>query len=325
VRLTWSLVQPEGDSTPTGPAGLGHTRSGQTGDRLVVLHPELPLVLTGGEWGGALGAIRGADPPAWPDLLTVARQAVPAGVWPLGPARAAGRTRVQVVHARAAEMISGSRWTAEPDPRWESPVRQAVTELRLEQLGRRRTGDLQPVEHWPVSAVARIPTAQGWVWLKAVPPLFDREPGVLEVLGQRAPGRVPRLLAVARDEHGARFLMQHAGVVPDEVDDRQRPALARLLARVLAELQVSTVDLLPRLAAAGAADRSPAALAVELDGMLVDGVELGRLDPVELSELRRRLPELTENLFALADGPLPQVLIHGDYHPWNVAGPAGTR
>jgi hypothetical protein len=192
-------------------------------------------------------------------------------------------------------------------------------DARLAEAGQRRIGDLEPKEHWGVSAVARVPTSGGSMWLKAVPPFFAREPGVLRLLDERLPGRVPAVVAADETAVETRMLLADAGPVPDEVDPHDRPRLAALLA----DLQVRSLDLLPRLTAAGCADHSPTQLGVELARMAEEGVELDQLDAQERAALRRLVPQLTDQLLALSSGPLPTVLVHGDFHPWNVARPSG--
>jgi Phosphotransferase enzyme family len=200
---------------------------------------------------------------------------------------------------------------------------------RLAELGRRRTGPLEIREQGAISAVGRASTlestestegTQSTVWFKAVPPIFAREPAVLALLGQRSIGPVPRVLAMDQNESdqndgGARLLMDDAGEVPDRIAPGDRPRLAALLA----QLQVRTLDLGPQLLAAGCADRSPARLASELVRMAHDGFELHLLEPAERKALRRLIPQLSDQLQALESGPLPSTLVHGDFHPWNVA------
>jgi aminoglycoside phosphotransferase (APT) family kinase protein len=320
---------------------------------VVVLHPERPLVLIGEDPAHGVVDVGVDDPPpSWTDLLDAARRVVPGGAWPLGPTRNAPGLSLHTVQARTESVAPGYRWIDEPDPRWPEPVRGAVTtamdedagrvptrplrvpwmhrgwwpeatasvDARLAESDRVRTGEVEPKEHWGISAVASIPTNRGTVWLKAVPAIFAREPAVLALLGERLPGRVPAVLATAdEDAGGARFLSEDAGTVPEDVDDADPP----LLAALIADLQVRTLDLLPRLAAAGCADRSPARLATELARMADDGIELDRLDSDERAALKRSVPELTDRRLALSAGPLPTVLVHGDFHAWNVTRKAG--
>jgi aminoglycoside phosphotransferase (APT) family kinase protein len=317
-------------------------------DLVVVLHPDRPLVLTGGEIPDGVVEVSADDPPAnWTGLLVATRQVVPDGAWPLGPTRSLPGLWLHTALARTAAVAPGYRWSDGPDPLWSSPVRRAVTaaldeddgrvptplrvawmrrgwweeattwvDAQLAKTDRRRTGDVEPKEHWGISAVARVPTTAGALWLKAVPPIFAREPAVLSVLGERVPGMVPVVFARADEPGGgSRFLTEDAGDVPDDVDPADPPRLAALIA----ELQVRTLDLLPQLAAAGCVDRSPARLVSELVRMAEDGFELDQLDAEERAKLAGLVPEITDRLRALADGPLPTVLVHGDFHAWNVA------
>jgi Phosphotransferase enzyme family len=322
-------------------------------DLVVVLHPERPLVLTGGDVADGVVEVSVDDPPAnWPELLAATRQVVPDGAWPLGPSRRVPGMWLHAAHARTTSIAPGYRWSDLPDPQWSAPVRGAVTaaldedagripthplrspwmqrgwwdeatawvDARLAEAGRRRTGEVEPKEHWGVSAVALVPATGEVLWLKAVPPIFRREPAVLAVLGERLPGLVPILFACAEEAGGgSRFLTEDAGPVPDDVDDADLPRLAALIA----DLQVRTLDLLPRLAAAGCVDRSPARLASELARMAQDGFEIDLLTADERALLSGLVPEISDRLRALSDGPLPTVLVHGDFHAWNVTRTAG--
>jgi hypothetical protein len=328
----------------TGPAGGGDR------DVLVVLHPERPLVQVGGVAGPSdFAQLSGAEPPPWSVLLQVARRVAPAGAWPLGPHRKVAGFRLHVLQARQPSLSGDGRWREDPDPSWPVAVRDVVAavldedagrtptpalraswmrrgwwqeatdwvDARLAEAGRYRTGDLEPQEHWGVSAVARVPATGGALWLKAVAPMFRREPPVLAVLASGVPGRVPAVFAAQDGPAGALFLLGDAGPVPDEVAEGDRVRLAGLLA----DLQVKTLDLLPRLRAAGCADRSPAALCAGLARVAEDGFELDQLTPTERVNLRNGIPRLTQQLLSLDKATLPEVLVHGDFHPWNVARP----
>jgi aminoglycoside phosphotransferase (APT) family kinase protein len=320
-------------------------------DLVLVMHPDRPMVLAGGDSGGVVEVTIDDPPPGWADLLAAARRLVPDGAWPLGPDRGVPGARVHVVQARTASVAPGFRWADVPDQSLPEAVRRAAftvmeqdagtvpthplrspwmqrgwwtaatawVDARLAEAGRERTGELEPRECWAVSAVARVPATGGALWLKAAPPIFAREPAVLGVLAERLPGRVPRVLAADDAGPGSCFLMEDAGAVPDEPDDADPPRLAALIA----DLQVRTLDLLPQLVAAGCVDRSPARLADELTRMAEDGMELDLLDPAERATLHRVLPRVCDGLLALADSPLPTVLVHGDFHAWNVVRTAG--
>ncbi|MFD4674797.1 phosphotransferase [Lentzea sp. NPDC058450] len=60
-----------------------------------------------------------------------------------------------------------------------------------------RTGPAVQVRTWNLSTVHRLPTANGPVWLKAVPPFFADEGAVIEMVAAHDPGLVPQVIARA--------------------------------------------------------------------------------------------------------------------------------
>ncbi|MEU3650109.1 phosphotransferase [Lentzea sp. NPDC034063] len=60
-----------------------------------------------------------------------------------------------------------------------------------------RTGPAVQVRTWAMSVVHRLPTADGPVWLKAVPPFFSDEGAVIEMVADVDPTLVPKLIASA--------------------------------------------------------------------------------------------------------------------------------
>ncbi|MFD5829076.1 phosphotransferase [Lentzea sp. NPDC060358] len=69
-----------------------------------------------------------------------------------------------------------------------------------------RTGPAAQVRTWNLSSVHRLPTADGPVWLKAVPPFFADEGAVIEMVAAHDPALVPEVLARAP----GRVLLSHA-------------------------------------------------------------------------------------------------------------------
>ncbi|WP_189153969.1 phosphotransferase [Lentzea pudingi] len=60
-----------------------------------------------------------------------------------------------------------------------------------------RTGPAAQVRSWNLSSVHRLPTANGQVWLKAVPPFFADEGSVIKMVAAHDPTLVPEVLASA--------------------------------------------------------------------------------------------------------------------------------
>jgi hypothetical protein len=331
--------------------------AGPTTDLLLVLHPERPLVLDAvptvadgaqyPDWTDLLSAAAALCPDgAWPHgpvrvtaagrvSVVVARSdRVAAGAaWvpapPSGlpdPVRDAVRAVLDEDAGRAPVDARRVPWMRRGW--WDEATRWVDDALAA--AGRApRTAPPRPVVAGSISAVAEVATAAGVLWLKAVPGFFAREPALVPALADvrahaGADGgplpQVPHVVASRDDGRdgrpgGARMLTTDAGPVPDDVLPGERERLGAGLAR----LQVATAPHLAVLRDRGRLDdRSPDGLADGLARVVGDGVGLGMLDADERARLRAVTPFWQDRLRALASSGLPPVLVHGDYHPWNV-------
>jgi hypothetical protein len=182
----------------------------------------------------------------------------------------------------------------------------------LHSLGRRRSGPGEQIKTWNLSSVWRLPTREGDTWLKAVPPFFAHEGAVIGAIG---PPSVPVLLGT---EPGRALL----GDVPGE--DRFGAPLDLMLEMVviLVKLQTTWMDRLPELLSLGVpdwrADQLSLALArlVERCGNQVDIKKRRALD--------RLVSGLPDRWTAIEACGLPPTLVHGDFHPGNFRGEAGS-
>ncbi len=173
------------------------------------------------------------------------------------------------------------------------------------------TGAPVQVKTWNLSSIWRVPTAAGTVWLKHVPPFFAHEPLVLDALGPFAP--VPKLLA----GEPARMLL--ADVAGYDCYDATEPQLMAMT-DALVDLQLEVGPTPLPLLELGLPDwRQPAFL------RLAAGV-IERDAPADVADrLHRLVDDLPARFAALAECGLPDVLVHGDFHPgnvrWSGAGP----
>jgi hypothetical protein len=156
---------------------------------------------------------------------------------------------------------------------------------------------------WNLSGLFRLPTADGPVWLKAIPPFAAAEPAAIRAVAELDPPLVPTVLAsgpgrlLLTDVPGEDCWEASAQTVV-EVLDRWVGVQARLarLARPLS----------------GLPDRRPHVLR-EAVGDLLDGPVGAELDPAEVRAARA----LQDRWEALAGCGLPDTLVHGDFHPGN--------
>jgi Phosphotransferase enzyme family len=109
--------------------------------------------------------------------------------------------------------------------------------------------DLEPHRMWPLSAVLSGELNGETVFLKAVFPLFHREPSITEALALEHPGAVPDVLRVDH-ERGWMLMRELRGEITESVTVSLAPAL-REHARIQRSWSVRTEDLL----ALGAQDR----------------------------------------------------------------------
>ncbi len=80
-------------------------------------------------------------------------------------------------------------------PGWFPSFNQEIDEA-LGFLGHQRTGPSVQARHWTLSAILRVPTDAGPVWVKAIPPAFAHEPTVLSLVASTGQTVAPTPLAV---------------------------------------------------------------------------------------------------------------------------------
>ena len=171
------------------------------------------------------------------------------------------------------------------------------------------TGAPVQLRHWGLSAVLRV----GDVVLKEVPTALAHEGRITRALSEAAPGRVPTVLAV----DGNRFLMEAFAAADRSVEPDGLLALGQLQRDVLASVDAPDRRL-ERLA------DDAAALTPEV--LRDDGYDLaptdGRLPPraitdADLDALAAMIDRLPGDIARLP--PLPDTIVHGDFHVGNVA------
>lgn len=185
-------------------------------------------------------------------------------------------------------------------------------EEQLVGCGRPPTGPIEQVRHWGLSALMRVPTRDGDVWFKAVFPLFAHEPVVTALLHREAPSAVPPVLAIHEEEGwmllddvGQDIVAAHADA--DDTTVRQLVALQRRF-----------IDRNPDLVAAGCPTRGFATLADELSAVLADPATLEWID-VPPARAEGIVAWVRRAVAAAHRLGYPDTLVHGDFHPHNVA------
>lgn len=177
----------------------------------------------------------------------------------------------------------------------------------------------RPVYSWGLSMLLRAPTAVGPVFLKCSTPHFEREAALTNVLAGATPDLVTDVIDVDADENW--LLMRDHGdhALGDEPAEAWGPGLA-----TYAAIQRAWRDRTAELVAGGAPERPLAALAEAMPGFADREALASRLTAEERAAWVAAMPACIEACHRLDRlGPAP-TLVHGDLHPWNVAGSATT-
>ena len=165
---------------------------------------------------------------------------------------------------------------------------------------------------WSVSSLHRVETAAGRYYFKAAPTIFRYEAVVTEMLAERFPETIPRPIAVDSDRGW--FLTADFG---DELVATMDPPHWEGALDALVTLQRSSVASVESLLGSGCLDRRPGVLQSQVKELAADGSEWL---PDELaSRLRAAVPRFQDLCEEIASSPIPDTLVHGDFHAENVA------
>jgi Phosphotransferase enzyme family len=179
-------------------------------------------------------------------------------------------------------------------------------------------GPIETVKSWSVSRVLRVSTTRGDVYFKAVPRLFAAEPVVTRLLAEWCPEHVPDVLAIDA-ERGWLLVRDGGQKLRAEPSAYLQARYRRAAMRALAELQRASIDRTADLLAAGATDRRLPQLVGQLDALLAEAASLDDADPQLLGRVGTAAPDLRSMAARLGEIGIPDTLVHGDFHPGNVA------
>jgi hypothetical protein len=279
--------------------------------------------------GEVLGLLPPVDleMPWWPeadDLVAAVRErdGIEITVLRLLRATAAGMAGGEVTYLAETDRVPPlalEKWSG--DPLADQPLRQTWAqpggpadllgwaEDRFTEQGIVRTGPAQQMRTWNLSALWRIPTTVGRIWLKAVPTFFAHEGAVIDWIGAPA---APRLIDFAP---GRTLIADIVGAVNHEV---REPTALRPMVSLLTGLQQRGVDRLEELLGIGVPDRRLATMVPRIAAVVEQwGSGLDEPERRSVDSLVRGLPA---RLPAIAECGVPDTLVHGDFHPGNVAG-----
>lgn len=179
------------------------------------------------------------------------------------------------------------------------------------------TGPAEPVRTMPWSMVARVPTGQGFVYLKQMAPTFAQEGRLLTTLaGWNGVWPLPRVLA--SNEALDCFLMEDSGVpLRGVLRQHYDVGLVTSLMSACAEIQKTSMAHIDNLLAMGLPDwrleNWP-----RLYADLIEHATAQQIDPDILLGLEGRKDALAKLCDRLAAYNIPATLEHSDFNDSNV-------
>ncbi len=181
---------------------------------------------------------------------------------------------------------------------------------------------LEPARVSPWSALWRVPTSDGALWLKACAPTMTHEVAVLSLLSRVRPDVVPPILAVEPKQ--GLILMRDGGELlrPRTRGEREVEHWTHIFPRY-ARLQRELAPYAGEMLAAGVMDRRPTTLPALYDALLADEAALAigaahGLTPAEHAQLRALSPTFAARCLQVDALGIPATIDHSDFHDANI-------
>ena len=203
-------------------------------------------------------------------------------------------------------------------PQWSRPgwVAEAGAWMRTEMARAGFADPRPPTVHWlwGVSAVLVAESRDGTVYLKGSSAYFRGEAAVTRALAERSPSLLPSVIAIEPDRGW--LLMRDFGGA--ELGEQPEASWGAGLDALL-ELQQAWLGRGEELVELGADRRPLTELATWVEGTTKDTPLLAGWTPEQRTRWMDAVPTMVQACHRLDElGPEPS-LVHGDFHPWNVA------
>lgn len=250
------------------------------------------------------------------DNLSPDKEEIPGAVWlPQGRVNSFGLANPDhrsVIHAWFDWMENDAAQRADWAKRgWFHQARDWMIE-QLDRLGIVPSGPVEQLRAWSRSCVLRVPTSEGWVYLKDVADVFSYEPVITRVIAQRHPGCAPDVLVV--DVARSWMLMRDMGgeVLSAEHDlEKWQEAI-----RLFAAIQIDMTKHTRMLISLGCPDHNLDHLSTQIERLMAN-LPAG-LTQEEMHDLMQIAPVLQKRIDTLLDRHMPLTLGHGDFWSGNV-------
>ena len=199
---------------------------------------------------------------------------------------------------------------------------QSATEWTTEQCSGLGIELIAPVEQFHKSqrsSVLRARTSRSFVYMKAVPEMFEHELPLTQALSEQFPQLLPEVLAM--DAQRSWLLMDDCG--DDDLGSYEDLAVWQAVLESYSRVQVDLTNQTNRLFTLGCPDWGLEHLADSIDGLLTDTSAMlpdtpWGLTTAEIDNLQNRASEFKDACGGLLDYSVPHTLEHGDFGYWQV-------
>ena len=210
-------------------------------------------------------------------------------------------------------------------PQWSRPGWLAEAALWMQEqmiMARYPDPEVPRIHHlWGLSVVLSAASPAGSAFLKCSGDRFRHESRVTQVLAGRSRGYLPGVLAIEPDRGWLLMRDLDAPLLGDQPESMWHLGLD-----ALAGLQQEWLGRTDDLLAAGAELRPLCQLADWVNGTALDADLMGRLAPELRGAWLASVPAMVDACASLDRIGPGTSLVHGDFHPWNVAaGQDGTQ
>ncbi|MEM1393695.1 MAG: aminoglycoside phosphotransferase family protein [Cyanobacteria bacterium P01_H01_bin.150] len=187
---------------------------------------------------------------------------------------------------------------------------------QLSDLNYQQLSPVECIKSWGISCVLRVQTNNGNLYLKEAStlPLFCNEPVVTKELKKLFPEHIPTVLSINSERHW--MLLADFG---EPIGRNSSVKVKKDVYRLLAQIQIKSVEHIDNLLNVGCLDRRLEKLATQIDFLINDEIVLSQLKAAEIEQLTKIAPRLKILCSKLAEYKIPQTLVHGDLHLGNVA------
>ncbi len=198
---------------------------------------------------------------------------------------------------------------------WFNSASQWISE-QLQELNYQQLAPVECIKTWGISCVLRVRTNNGNIYLKesSTLPLFCNEPVVTKELAKLFPENIPTVLSIDSERYW--MLLADFG---EPIGRSSSVNVKKDVYRLLAQIQIKSVEHIDNLLNVGCLDRRLEKLATQVDALFNDKIVLSKFKEAEIEQLIKIAPHLKKLCSLLVEYKIPQTLVHGDLHLGNVA------